>query len=189
MALAREESSPLFAGNAAGTLRLIFYLALAMVLMVLDHRNGWLWRMRYARPSWSSRSIAGRPAAEGMRTRAWLSPIASMLTEQNQRLREDLLLANAKLNRMAGGRAAEPAPERIARHPAQPRAQCAAGARDRRRSGCLQLSHDDQPRRARWRQAGPAGDRCAWRDGAGQGSAADHIGGDAGDRSRTPFRW
>ena len=32
MALAREESSPLFAGTVAGTLRLIFYLALAMVL-------------------------------------------------------------------------------------------------------------------------------------------------------------
>ena len=47
MARARDESSPLFAGNAAGTLRLIFYLALAMVLMVLDQRNGWLWRLRY----------------------------------------------------------------------------------------------------------------------------------------------
>ena len=34
MALAREESSPLFAGTVAGTLRLILYLALAMVLMV-----------------------------------------------------------------------------------------------------------------------------------------------------------
>ena len=40
-----ESSSPLFTGSVAGTLRLIFYLALAMVLMVLDHRNGWLWQI------------------------------------------------------------------------------------------------------------------------------------------------
>ena len=47
MALTRDGSSPLFAGTVAGTLRLIAYLALAMVLMVLDHRNGWMWRVRY----------------------------------------------------------------------------------------------------------------------------------------------
>ena len=47
MALNREES-PLFAGTVAGTLRLLAYVALAMVLMVLDHRNGWTWRVRYA---------------------------------------------------------------------------------------------------------------------------------------------
>ena len=35
MARTRDESSPLFAGNAAGTLRLMVYLALAVVLMVL----------------------------------------------------------------------------------------------------------------------------------------------------------
>lgn len=102
MARARDESSPLFAGNAAGTLRLIFYLALAMVLMVLDHRNGWLWRVRYAaavvvEPVYR---LAGLPSA-GMHTLSVAFSDRQHLTDQNQRLREDLLLANAKLNRMA----------------------------------------------------------------------------------------
>lgn len=102
MARARDESSPLFAGNAAGTLRLIFYLALAMVLMVLDHRNGWLWRLRYGaavvvEPVYR---LAGLPAV-GVRTLSVAFADRERLTEQNQRLREDLLLANAKLNRMA----------------------------------------------------------------------------------------
>ncbi|HUB89794.1 MAG TPA: rod shape-determining protein MreC [Dyella sp.] len=102
MPLAREESSPLFAGTAAGTLRLIFYLALAMVLMVLDHRNGWLWRLRYAtaivvEPVYRLASLP----AEGFHTLSVAFADRRLLTEQNQRLREDLLLANAKLNRMA----------------------------------------------------------------------------------------
>ena len=102
MARARDESSPLFAGNAAGTLRLIFYLALAMVLMVLDHRNNWLWRTRYTasmvvEPVYR---LAGLPAV-GIRTASVAFADRQRLTEQNQRLREDLLLANAKLNRMA----------------------------------------------------------------------------------------
>lgn len=102
MALAREDSSPLFAGSVAGTLRLIFYLALAMVLMVLDHRNGWMWRMRYTaavvvEPLYR---LAGMPAT-GMRTLTVAFADRQRLTEQNQRLSEDLLLANAKLNRMA----------------------------------------------------------------------------------------
>lgn len=102
MARTRDESSPLFAGNAAGTLRLIFYLALALVLMVLDHRNGWLWRVRYGaavvvEPIYK---LAGLPAS-GIRTMSVAFADRRRLTEQNQRLREDLLLANAKLNRMA----------------------------------------------------------------------------------------
>ncbi|GLQ95709.1 rod shape-determining protein MreC [Dyella mobilis] len=102
MPLTREESSPLFAGTAAGTLRLIFYLAMAMVLMVLDHRNGWLWRMRYAtaivvEPVYRLVSLP----ADGAHELGVAFADRRMLTEQNQRLREDLLLANAKLNRMA----------------------------------------------------------------------------------------
>jgi rod shape-determining protein MreC len=102
MPLAREESSPLFAGTAAGTLRLMFYLALAMVLMVLDHRNGWLWRLRYAtsiviEPVYRLASLP----ADGLHALGVAFADRRMLTEDNQRLREDLLLANAKLNRMA----------------------------------------------------------------------------------------
>ena len=102
MPLAREESPSLFAGNAAGTLRLIFYIAIAMVLMVLDHRNGWLWRMRYTasyvvEPIYKLASLP----ADGFHALSVAFADRGMLTEQNQRLREDLLLANAKLNRMA----------------------------------------------------------------------------------------
>ncbi|KZC15513.1 rod shape-determining protein MreC [Rhodanobacter sp. FW510-R12] len=102
MARTRDESSPLFAGNAAGTLRLIVYLALAVVLMVLDHRNGWLWRLRYATAAVVEPvyRLAGLPAA-GIRAVSVTFADRQRLTEQNQRLREDLLLANAKLNRMA----------------------------------------------------------------------------------------
>ena len=102
MAHARDESSPLFAGNAAGTLRLIFYLALAVVLMVLDQRNGWMWRARDAAAAVVEPvyRLAGLPVA-GMRTLSVAFGDRQHLTEQNQRLREDLLLANAKLNRMA----------------------------------------------------------------------------------------
>jgi len=102
MAHARDESSPLFAGNAAGTLRLIFYLALAAVLMVLDHRNGWTWRVRYAAATVVEPvyRLAGLPVA-GLHALSVAFGDRQHLTEQNQRLREDLLLANAKLNRMA----------------------------------------------------------------------------------------
>lgn len=102
MPLTREEPSPLFAGTVAGTLRLLTYLALAMVLMVLDHRNGWTWRVRYAaavvvEPLYR---LAGAPSA-GLHSLAVAFAERKTLTEENQRLREDLLLANAKLNRMA----------------------------------------------------------------------------------------
>lgn len=96
-----ESSSPLFSGSVAGTLRLIFYLALALVLMVLDHRNGWLWRVRYGaavvvEPLYR---LAGLPSA-GMQALGVAFADRKQLTEQNRQLREDLLLANAKLNRM-----------------------------------------------------------------------------------------
>ncbi|TAL89640.1 MAG: rod shape-determining protein MreC [Rhodanobacter sp.] len=102
MARARDDSSPLFAGNAAGTLRLIVYLALAVVLMVLDQRNGWLWRLRSAASAVVEPvyRLAGLPA-EGARTLSVAFADRQHLTSENQRLREDLLLANAKLNRMA----------------------------------------------------------------------------------------
>ena len=102
MALAREESSPLFAGSVAGTLRLIMYLALAVVLMVLDHRNGWIWRLRYATSAVIEPlyRLAGMPS-RGFHDLSVAFADRALLTTQNQQLRQDLLLANAKLNRMA----------------------------------------------------------------------------------------
>lgn len=102
MARTPNDASSLFAGNAAGTLRLVFYLALAMVLMVLDHRDGWLWRARAAASAVVEPvyRLAGLPSA-GVRSLTIAFADRKLLTEQNQRLREDLLLANARLNRMA----------------------------------------------------------------------------------------
>ena len=102
MPLNRDDKSPLFAPGVAGTLRLIVYLALASVLMVLDHRGGWLANVRYGlsilvEPVYR---IAGLPS-QGFQAATVAFADRQRLTEQNQRLREDLLLANAKLNRMA----------------------------------------------------------------------------------------
>ena len=101
MALSDKESSPIFADAAAGTLRLIGYLALACVLMVLDHRNGWLHRARY------TASLAVEPI---YRLAAWPGETAQKarvvfserrdLIDENEKLREALLLAQARLNRM-----------------------------------------------------------------------------------------
>ena len=101
MALARKDSSPLFADTAAGTLRLIGYLALACVLMVLDHRNGWLHRARYGAATLIEPvyRLAALPGEAAQSIRAAVGERSSLIDE-NQRLREALLLAQARLNRM-----------------------------------------------------------------------------------------
>ena len=102
MALTRETGTTLFSASMAGTLRLIVYLALACVLMVIDHRGGWLNRMRNAtsvvvEPFYR---LAGLPA-QGVHAARLAFADRKLLSSENQRLREDLLLANARLNRMA----------------------------------------------------------------------------------------
>ncbi len=101
MALTHEGNSALFSGSVAGTLRLVAYLALACVLMVIDYRSHWLNQARYAtavvvEPLYR---LAGLPtrAVDAMQV-AFAS--RKNLTEENGRLRQDLLLANARLNRM-----------------------------------------------------------------------------------------
>ena len=101
MALNRDGSSTLFSASMAGTLRLIVYLALACVLMVIDHRNGWLAKARYGasvviEPLYR---LAGLPA-EGVDAARVAFADRTKLSDENQRLREALLLANARLNRM-----------------------------------------------------------------------------------------
>ncbi|HET8900266.1 MAG TPA: rod shape-determining protein MreC [Rhodanobacteraceae bacterium] len=102
MALAREGgSAALFSGNAAGTLRLIGYLALACVLMVSDRHLGLLAQARHA----AAVLIDPVYAAASLPTRLWRSAAVALsdrnrLVDENARLREALLLANARLNRM-----------------------------------------------------------------------------------------
>ncbi len=102
MVLSRDGSTSLFSDSPAGTLRLLMYIALAAVLMVLDHRNGWLQQARYAsalviEPVYR---LAGLPSA-GVEAARTAFADRSRLIEDNRRLREALLIANARLNRMA----------------------------------------------------------------------------------------
>ena len=101
MALPQKETTPIFSDATAGTLRLIAYLAFAAVLMVLDHRNGWLHRVRYATAAAivPIYKLAAAPAD-------WIHAASNSLTQhgklidENRQLRESLLLAEARLNRM-----------------------------------------------------------------------------------------
>lgn len=101
MTLTRDGGS-LFSANMAGTLRLVVYLAIASLLMVLDHRGQWLPKVRYGaaivvEPIYH---LAGLPAS-GLHAARVAFADRKRLTEENKQLRVDLLLANARLNHMA----------------------------------------------------------------------------------------
>ncbi|HET6397747.1 MAG TPA: rod shape-determining protein MreC, partial [Pseudoxanthomonas sp.] len=85
-------------GETAGTLRLLAYLALAIVLLVLDHRGGWLAQAReranvLVQPVWV---LAGLPGRVGAALKDGLAGRESLLRE-NRQLRNELLVANARL--------------------------------------------------------------------------------------------
>lgn len=101
MAIARNDTATLFAEGTASTLRLIVYLALAAILMVLDHRAGYLETLRrYAgaivEPAYR---IAAFPADVARATRSAVVSQDRLVTE-NRELRDALLLAQARLNRL-----------------------------------------------------------------------------------------
>lgn len=101
MALARDGSSGLFAAAAGGTLQLAGYLLLAVALMMLDHHNSWLPRLRgsmavVVEPAWR---LAGAPARWAGELRENLTTRAS-LRDENSKLREALLLANVRIAHM-----------------------------------------------------------------------------------------
>lgn len=95
-------STPLFAPGASSTLRLIGYLALAIVLMVADHRGAWLERVRWSlsiaiEPLYRLAALPARLAQQGRLALA----DREQLTEQNAELSRQLMLAQARLNRLA----------------------------------------------------------------------------------------
>ncbi len=101
MAIASNESVPLFSPGTSSTLRLIAYLAVTIVLMVADHRNEYLTRIRWGLSA----------AIEPMyRIAAWPSEMARKaslaltdrenLAQDNKTLREQHLLDQARLNRI-----------------------------------------------------------------------------------------
>ncbi|MEO8959094.1 MAG: rod shape-determining protein MreC [Rudaea sp.] len=101
MAIARNDKAVLFAADAANTLRLVAYLGLAIIMMVVDHRGAYLSRIR------SGLSVVIEPM---YRLAAMPSQLAhqaglgladrSRLTEENARLQRELLLAQARLDRV-----------------------------------------------------------------------------------------
>jgi rod shape-determining protein MreC len=88
-------------GDVAGTLRLLAYLALAITLIVFDHRGGWLAQVRarselVVQPLWWLAGLPGR-IGEGLHDDARLR---SQLSAENKVLRNALLISGARLARL-----------------------------------------------------------------------------------------
>lgn len=101
MAIARNDTATLFAEGTASTLRLIVYLGVATILMVVDHRVGYLEQMRrlggaLVEPVYR---IAAFPADVARATRTAVVS-QDTLAKENRELRDALLLAQARLNRL-----------------------------------------------------------------------------------------
>ena len=89
-------------GDIADTLRLLAYLTLAVVLIVLDHRGGWLSRVRQQAQALTQpiRAVAGLP---GRVVEAVSNDAGTLrqLSADNRRLRNELLVTRARMARLA----------------------------------------------------------------------------------------
>ncbi|QHG88246.1 MULTISPECIES: rod shape-determining protein MreC [Xanthomonas] len=88
-------------GEVTSTLRLLVYLVLAVVLIALDSRGGWLSQLRLQanlliQPIWA---VAGLPGRIGSQVRDNAATHAQ-LVEETRELRNQLLVANARLTRL-----------------------------------------------------------------------------------------
>ncbi|WP_407471000.1 rod shape-determining protein MreC [Xanthomonas campestris] len=88
-------------GEVTSTLRLLVYLVLAVVLIALDSRGGWLSQLRLQanlliQPVWA---VAGLPGRIGSQVRDNAATHAQ-LVEETRALRNQLLVANARLTRL-----------------------------------------------------------------------------------------
>ncbi|NCT66841.1 MAG: rod shape-determining protein MreC [Rhodanobacteraceae bacterium] len=97
----RSDTATLFAEGTVSTLRLIVYLALAVALMVLDHRGNWLQALRRGGSALVEpiHRLAALPADLARATRTAVAT-QDRLASENRELREQLLLAQARLNRL-----------------------------------------------------------------------------------------
>ncbi|MGH8078835.1 MAG: rod shape-determining protein MreC [Lysobacter sp.] len=88
-------------GDVAGTLMLMAYLALAVTLIVLDHRGGWLHQTRTQAGLVVGPllAVAGWPGRMAERLREDAGTL-SQLGAENRRLRNELLVNNARMTRM-----------------------------------------------------------------------------------------
>jgi rod shape-determining protein MreC len=101
MAIARDNAATLFAEGGASTLRLILCLGLAITLMVVDHHAHYLQTLRrtanlVVEPAYR---LAALPADVARATRTAVVT-QDQLASENRELREQLLLAQARLNRL-----------------------------------------------------------------------------------------
>ena len=88
-------------GDASSPLRLLAYLALAITLIVLDDQAGWLARARaqanvLVQPVWV---LAGLPGRLGTQVKDNAAS-HGQLVDENRQLRNQLLIANARLTRL-----------------------------------------------------------------------------------------
>ena len=88
-------------GDASSTLRLLAYLALAITLIVLDDQGGWMSRLRaqanvLVQPIWALAGVPGRVGASVKDNAA----SHNQLVSENRELRNQLLVANARLTRL-----------------------------------------------------------------------------------------
>jgi len=97
----RTDTATLFAEGTVSTLRLIVYLACAVVLMVLDHRGSYLELLRHTGSALVEPvyRLAAFPADVARATRTAVAT-QDQLASENRDLREALLLAQARLNRL-----------------------------------------------------------------------------------------
>lgn len=102
MGLSDGSSTTLFAEGGGGTLRLLFYLGLSLILMVADHRGQYLDQIRHAagmlvEPVYI---VASSPA----RLAGYLHDTFSnrrQLTRENEDLRQALLVSQARLTSLS----------------------------------------------------------------------------------------
>ena len=103
MAQSGSSSGNLFVEGGAGTLKLLAYLALAVVLMVADHRGGYLDTVRTSAGLLTGPlyRLAGAPAQLAHTLSDHFTTQRTLLAEHDE-LREQLLLATARMDRLAG---------------------------------------------------------------------------------------
>ncbi len=96
-------SGNLFVEGGVGPLKLLAYLALCTVLMVADHRGGYLEKLHAAAGLLTGPiyRLAGAPARLARSVSDHVTTQQALL-EENTSLRHNLLLATARLDRLAG---------------------------------------------------------------------------------------
>jgi rod shape-determining protein MreC len=101
MAIAPNNTAPLFGEGASSTLRLVVYMVIAIALMIADRRGDWLEHLR-ANASLVTEPVyrlAALPSEVARDARVALAD-RRVLTEQNSELSRQLLLAQTRLRRV-----------------------------------------------------------------------------------------